>query len=1859
MSLYNVIRNSVSAKRWMLSSALTAVSMAAIAVPTQAADPTHSWAGLNQDAGSFTTDAAAGNVTNIKLNTDRAIGSGDANIYTGHTVNVDGALLAVRDTKSDPTQILGNLNSNGKIIIIDANGVFFGKHSQVDVAGLIATTGNIDNSQILNNDFGDYVIDNINGGSIELSGVVNIAEAGLAAFVSPFVTNSGIINAKMGKVVMASGEKVTLDLYGDGLFEVAVEGELSDALIENKGTINAEGGIVQISALAAKDAVDNIINMDGIVNVSSVTQKGGKIILSGGSKGKVEVSGALVASGATDGGSVKATGQNVDVTQDAVVVADAGENGDGGTAYFYGDDYTIFSGMLSARGGSVSGNGGNAEISAGESVGYYGYADLSAVNGEVGTLLIDPEHLTISDAAFDMDWDAFWSAGLDGNININDQALANTLHVANVNLWATETLSTASDINISEYDYDVLNTHGTWKPWKWTVDNMNGITGNTLTVAAPEVNLVHDITLGNGALNVADLTTADSVLGFDIVNPPHDIIVDELNLDGRIYKRASLGDASFTTLADDTQISTTADTINLLSNNASIQQAVQFADASGAEVETVNVAAGTYTENLVIDRAVKLSGADGATIQAASAGKLITVTADNVNIDPFTFDGLGLAANGIYADGADYLIVDGNTFTGFTNSNININNSAIVKLFDNTMTGANTGIYADNAYDIKIYDNTVTNAAVTGIHVLNTDGTNYVNDVDVWGNTISSSNTTTTGVLVENSAYATVGVTDNNPFASGYADGNKISGGGDGIVIANSDQAVARYNTVSNVGEDGIDIIGSQDVVVTLNTVNGTANGNHNDGISVSGGSSNVEVSKNTVLNSGWDGIYTGSSTGTKIIENDVSGSNQVGITVLNNNAGTLVQDNTVSDSQRGILVKSGASDTTIIGNVVYDQTLDGIHAEGDSSLEVVGNYVGYTDKAGTAGALGNITGDGIYLKDTDGALVNSNYVTQARGNGVSVTNGDDVTVSNNKIDDAANAGIYVTSSDDAQIRGNEINDNGASTYAQYGILVEGGHSVDIDNNKVEETSVAGIAAYNTSYIDIDGNLVKDGRSDGIVVSGGRGADIRGNTVKNHGGDGIELSDNSFADIHGNHVYYSGDDGIDVDRAYRVDIVGNHVHGTRFGNGIEVTNSFDADVARNHVHYTGQNGVYLENSDFAEIRNNDVHNTGNDGIDVRNSYKVDIAKNDIKGTRGDGVQVRYSNNVDVAGNTIRYAGDDGIDVENSNNAVIKWNSVTGSRNNGIEVNGGSNEFIWANFTAWNGGNGIEVTNNRGNVLIYSNIAMGNHDNGIYVNGAPHVEISGNYASGNWSNGIYAKNISASTTLIVNGNVTHNNGEDGIKASNLNTAYINNNRSYDNGDDGIDVDSAYHVEIRNNDVYGNGFGNMQQTRSSMPEVKIAYEQNEGHGIEVSNIYGNRTLMIDDNNIHNNAVDGVNVENASRIIITDNNIFSNGDDGIDINWSNHAEIVDNNIFGNGYGMPAYTVSRGIKGFEGFLYRENEGNGIEASNVYGRGTLIVDDNNIYANRSNGIEATDADVTYILDNNIYENGAHGLAMLGRNNGNVVVAGNNFINNPIGALFESGYIDISNLLEPNNFTNTDPSATPVGMVFDGGNNVTDRSSRSIGPIGGQLSIVGNTLGATEFSGFQNAGSFYVRIEDGSLLDGSGSPIIIDGLNATFDGITPIATDGILEAAVLNYIEDRLYDADDSPVNGRGQIFVGEAPVGIDNIEDFFNRFFGFNPGSGRLNVTIAGLPLVGPGGAGAPNAAALNLIAPAAGGDDQDEQSADELANIEPAAGEERVSCWSDAISAASGGATVNYSFGGSFEEALADASSCSVTGL
>ena len=255
-----------------------------------------------------------------------------------------------RVTGDQASSILGSLNSNGRLVLINPNGVIFGDTARVDVRGLVATTTDISNWEFMNDNFNFNLPSNNSRGVVINKGIITVSEGGLVALVAPGVSNSGTINARLGRVSLVSGNTFTLDLYGDQLINLGVNdtvmkqatgmyGEELDAQVSNSGKIYADGGIVTLKVATAQNALDQVINMDGIIQAKSISMnQEGAIILDGGDQGTVNVSGQLDASGKgwqEKGGLVRVAGKNVTLRNGARV--DVSSNAGQGSAYIGGD----------------------------------------------------------------------------------------------------------------------------------------------------------------------------------------------------------------------------------------------------------------------------------------------------------------------------------------------------------------------------------------------------------------------------------------------------------------------------------------------------------------------------------------------------------------------------------------------------------------------------------------------------------------------------------------------------------------------------------------------------------------------------------------------------------------------------------------------------------------------------------------------------------------------------------------------------------------------------------------------------------------------------------------------------------------------------------------------------------------------------------------------------------------------------------------------------------------------------------------------------------------------------------------------------------------------------------------------------------------------------------------------------------------------------------------------------------------------------------------------------------------------------------------------------------------------------------
>ncbi|MBN1365965.1 MAG: filamentous hemagglutinin N-terminal domain-containing protein, partial [Syntrophaceae bacterium] len=258
------------------------------------------------------------------------------------------ALNRIYDQKS--SQILGTLSANGKIYLINPSGIIFGEDSQVNVSGLVASTLNIADSDFL---VGRYTFLNTgNAGSILNQGKISVIPGGIVALIAPSVTNEGTITANGGSVILGAGNQITLDFTGDGLISYKVDKGAIDALAENKGLIQADGGLVVMTAEAANDLTNAVVNNSGIIEAQTLENKGGRIILmSDMDSGTTTVGGKMDASAPNggNGGFIETSGKDIKIN-DSAVVTTAAPIGNNGTWLIDPYNFTI-----AASGGDVTG----------------------------------------------------------------------------------------------------------------------------------------------------------------------------------------------------------------------------------------------------------------------------------------------------------------------------------------------------------------------------------------------------------------------------------------------------------------------------------------------------------------------------------------------------------------------------------------------------------------------------------------------------------------------------------------------------------------------------------------------------------------------------------------------------------------------------------------------------------------------------------------------------------------------------------------------------------------------------------------------------------------------------------------------------------------------------------------------------------------------------------------------------------------------------------------------------------------------------------------------------------------------------------------------------------------------------------------------------------------------------------------------------------------------------------------------------------------------------------------------------------------------------------------------------------------
>ncbi|MCL4743124.1 MAG: filamentous hemagglutinin N-terminal domain-containing protein [Phycisphaerales bacterium] len=319
-----------------------------------------------------------------------------------------------RVTGALPTHIDGSLLANGRVYITNPAGVYFGDGAIVNAGAIYAAAGSITNADFIRGIDRFYDLQ----GEVVNRGVI---QADAAYLLGRRAANFGRIVAEGGVVVMASADEVLIGESGSNVYaRVSKPAPGATGGVENAGEVRArrarlgvgdvygvvlfESSRVKADHVTVDSAATTLVSGEIDASNREPSATGGRVELLGD---RVGVTGARVdASGDAGGGTILVGGDlqgggdtrrasHTVVAADASLTADAATSGDGGTVIVWADGSTRFHGAISARGGSLAGDGGFAEVSGKRSLTADGAVDLGAPAGASGTLLYDPDAIVI------------------------------------------------------------------------------------------------------------------------------------------------------------------------------------------------------------------------------------------------------------------------------------------------------------------------------------------------------------------------------------------------------------------------------------------------------------------------------------------------------------------------------------------------------------------------------------------------------------------------------------------------------------------------------------------------------------------------------------------------------------------------------------------------------------------------------------------------------------------------------------------------------------------------------------------------------------------------------------------------------------------------------------------------------------------------------------------------------------------------------------------------------------------------------------------------------------------------------------------------------------------------------------------------------------------------------------------------------------------------------------------------------------------------------------------------------------------------------------------------------------------------
>ncbi len=1024
---------------------------------------------------------------------------------------------------ANPSQIFGKINANGRIVLLNPNGILFGRSAELNVGSLIASSLEMTGFDPTTGHFSFRALNGAPGAIIN-DGTISAAHGGSVALLGGTVLNRGLVVADYGTVAMAAGKVATLDFYGGGLLRLQVSGDLSknptgaSAAVQNAGRIEANGGQVLLTARATQAVFASAVNNSGIVRASHIDRIGGTIVLSG-PDGAVSNSGTLDASGSgpsSTGGTVEVLGKTVSLNGHSVV--DANGNAAGGTVYVGGGAHganpglqdsaatyvgagtsinanaltsgnggnvtvwsngsTEFLGHIAAR-GDGQGNGGAAEVSGLQTLQFQGAVDLRAPAGRVGTLLLDPATISIVHGA----------SGSGSASVVTDGTLSSELSTAQVSLTTS-----SGDLTISNVDGTVaiqpatqissallLNSAAniTWNS-SWSYDNNGALVlsaphGAISASASGEV-----LTLGGSPALVMQAQSGIGSLA---------VPIETAGLSSLAASDSSSTSGIY--LAD----SGTGDTVTVTSLTPPGGTAVAGITTTGSDVSLSNSGGAIALQNQVATQggAVSLTSS-GAISESGSAGEVNTTGTLTTSSSGGTVLGGTNAVGGLSA-------------TNSTSGNISLVNSGALSVSGINQSGGGS-VALDNTGAI-----TVTGTVAAGNGPVNLTSSGSIGES---GGTIS-----TTGTLTTSSSGGTVLGGAN--AVGGFNATNSTSGD---ISLLNSGALTVSGVNQSGGGSVSVRNAGGTTVSGPITVSAGALSLSDSSGALALGSSSisatgatlqGVGVTQSTggVVNAGGGDVLVNGGGGAINMAGALKTSSNGATAALIRNATTVALP----------AISTGASGTTTIGAGDISAAVTQSGSTTISTGTLIGSTTGSVDlgNANSIGSLGSFSSTALTVNDTQPLTLTAALAT---GSGpVSLTSSGSISESGGQI---GTTGTLTTVSTGGTLLGgnNSIGAFNASNSGSGALNLTDG--VPLTVTGIQQSGGGSVSIANSGGITVSGPIdagngsVSLTDSSGLLVLGGSGLNGNGVVLQ---GVGVTQSGASVVNAGSGDVSVSGGSG--------------------------------------------------------------------------------------------------------------------------------------------------------------------------------------------------------------------------------------------------------------------------------------------------------------------------------------------------------------------------------------------------------------------------------------------------------------------------------------------------------------------------------------------------------------------------------------------------------------------------------------------------------------------------------------------------------------------------------------------------------------